>query len=62
MMNFLSFGFWIFPQFRLILHLLDPDPYPGSQLNADPMRIRIRNTVPETEVSEEKLPSQKQKS
>jgi hypothetical protein len=31
------------PQFRLILHLLDPDP--GSQSNADPMQIRIRNTA-----------------
>jgi hypothetical protein len=36
--------FWLcfYPQFQLILHLLDPDP--GSQSNADPMRIRIRNT------------------
>jgi hypothetical protein len=30
--------FWLrfFPQFWLILHLLDPDPDPGSQWNADP--------------------------
>jgi hypothetical protein len=31
------------PRFRLTLHLLDPNP--GSQSNADQMRIRIRNTA-----------------
>jgi hypothetical protein len=39
--NFLRWIFCLlahfFPQFWLILHLLDPDP--GSQSNADPMRI-----------------------
>jgi hypothetical protein len=34
-------------QFWLILHLLDPDP--GSQSNADQMRIQIRNTGTGTE-------------
>jgi hypothetical protein len=30
-----------FPQFCLILHLLDPAPAPGSQSNADLMQIWI---------------------
>jgi hypothetical protein len=37
------FWFRFPPQFRLILHPLDPDPDPEPQSNADPMRIRNTN-------------------